>query len=93
MSKMSTLAGKDYRLELWDTAGQEKYRSLVKGYLKNADACIYVYDTTSTLSFYPDINSYMGLGEWISIFDNVNSESSYCVIAGNKIDMCTDREL
>jgi small GTP-binding protein len=39
--------GNIYRIELWDTAGQEKYRSLVKGYLKGADACVFVYDCTS----------------------------------------------
>jgi small GTP-binding protein len=40
-----------YKLELWDTAGQEKYRSLIKGYLRGANACVFVYDTTSTTAF------------------------------------------
>lgn len=48
MSKTISYEGSEYRLELWDTAGQEKYRSLVKGYLKGAHACVYVYDYKSS---------------------------------------------
>lgn len=44
MSKTVRINDRDYRLELWDTAGQEKYKSLVKGYLKGAHACLFVYD-------------------------------------------------
>lgn len=32
------------RLQLWDTAGQEKYRSLISVYLKDAKVVILVYD-------------------------------------------------
>lgn len=44
MFKTVAFKGSKYKIELWDTAGQEKYRSLVKTYLKNADCCIYVHD-------------------------------------------------
>lgn len=47
MGKNIKYKGNNYRIELWDTAGQQKYRSLVKGYLKGADACVLVYDCTS----------------------------------------------
>jgi len=47
MPKNMKYKGSTYRIELWDTAGQEKYRSLVKGYLKGANACVFVYDCTS----------------------------------------------
>jgi small GTP-binding protein len=49
MTKQTKYKNLNYKLELWDTAGQEKYRSLVKGYLKAADVCIFVYDVTSNL--------------------------------------------
>lgn len=35
-----------YRLLLWDTAGQEKFRSLVPAYLRDADCAVFVYDVT-----------------------------------------------
>jgi len=49
MSKLIEYGGKKYKLELWDTAGQEKYRSLVKNYLKNADCALFVYDVNGKL--------------------------------------------
>ena len=39
------------KFEIWDTAGQEKYRALAKVFYKNAAVCILVYDITSKTSF------------------------------------------
>jgi small GTP-binding protein len=39
------------KLNLWDTAGQEKFDALTKLYFKNAEAAIIVYDVTNELSF------------------------------------------
>ena len=39
------------KLNLWDTAGQEKFDALTKLYFKNAEAAIIVYDVTNEVSF------------------------------------------
>jgi Ras-related protein Rab-22 len=39
------------KFEIWDTAGQEKFRSLAKVFYKNASICILVYDITRRESF------------------------------------------
>ena len=39
------------KFEIWDTAGQEKYRALAKVFYKNAAVCILVYDITRRASF------------------------------------------
>ena len=39
------------KFEIWDTAGQEKYRSLARVFYKNAAVCILVYDITGRKSF------------------------------------------
>ena len=39
------------KFEIWDTAGQEKYRSLAKVFYKDAAACVLVYDVTRKSSF------------------------------------------
>ena len=36
---------------MWDTAGQEKFRSVAKSYFKNADGCIIVYDVNNRHTF------------------------------------------
>ena len=43
--------GTAIKLEIWDTAGQEKYRSLVRNYYNGCDAAILVYDITDRNSF------------------------------------------
>jgi Ras-related protein Rab-22 len=42
---------KSINFEIWDTAGQEKYRSLAKVFYKNATVCVLVYDITRKSSF------------------------------------------
>ena len=44
-------------LEIWDTVGQEKYRSVTEIFYKNADAAILVYDITKSNS-YKSIQNY-----------------------------------
>jgi Ras-related protein Rab-5C len=39
------------RMQLWDTAGQEKYRSIAKIYYQDAKIAILVYDVTNAASF------------------------------------------
>ena len=43
--------GKTIKYEIWDTAGQEKYRALAKVYYKNAGVAILVYDITRKETF------------------------------------------
>ena len=43
--------GKSVKFEIWDTAGQEKYRSLNKIFYKDAGVAILVYDITNSQSF------------------------------------------
>lgn len=43
--------GKDVPLNLWDTAGQEQYRSLIKIYFRGAELAVFVIDVTSRESF------------------------------------------
>ncbi|GMR37994.1 hypothetical protein PMAYCL1PPCAC_08189, partial [Pristionchus mayeri] len=39
------------KLQLWDTAGQEKFRSITRSYYRNSVGVIIVYDITSRASF------------------------------------------
>ena len=43
--------GKCLKFEIWDTAGQEKFRSLAKVFYKNAAICVLVYEITRRASF------------------------------------------
>ena len=51
--------GINVKVNLWDTAGQEKFRTLTTGYYKGANAVIFVYDITERDSFFQ-------LRDWIN---------------------------
>lgn len=44
--------GAVYKLQLWDTAGQEKFKSLVPSYLRDAHCAVFVYDTSNKNTFF-----------------------------------------
>ena len=45
--KQVELDGKQVKLQMWDTAGQEKYRTITSSYYRNAQGIIVAYDVTS----------------------------------------------
>ena len=50
-TKTMNFGDKALCFEIWDTAGQEKYRALTKMFYKDAGAAILVYDITREVSF------------------------------------------
>ena len=40
-----------YKLQIWDTAGQEKFESIVRSYIRDLNACILVFDVNCNRSF------------------------------------------
>jgi Ras-related protein Rab-18 len=49
--KKLSVQGKPHRLLLFDTAGQERFRTLTSSYYRNAQGCILVYDVSNRESF------------------------------------------
>ena len=70
-------------LQVWDTAGQEKFQSLGYAFYRGADCCILVYDITNPVSF-------DNLNKWKAGFlDNAGPnepESFPFIVLGNKLD-------
>ncbi len=72
-----------HKLFIWDTAGQEKYRSLPKKYYKNADGILLLFDVTKQESF-------NNVSNWIKEINdnsNQNNQNLNIILIGNKIDM------
>ena len=51
VSKKMNINGRQIKFDIWDTAGQEKYRSLSKIFYTNSNVAILVYDITNRRSF------------------------------------------
>ena len=67
--------------EIWDTAGQEKYRSLAKMFFKDAAVTLLVYDITNKDSFI-EIKDY-----WMDLVKENGPEQVIMYIVGNKYDL------
>jgi small GTP-binding protein len=72
---------KSLKLDIWDTAGQEKYRSLAKIFYKDAKIIIFVYDITNQKSF-EQIKNY-----WYSQTEDYGESNIIYGIAANKSDL------
>ena len=77
---------KEYKVNMWDTIGQEKYRSLTKIFLKDAKIVILVYDITKRESF-------DSLPFWKKIIDEILGPDPIFGVVGNKIDLYYDEKV
>ena len=82
-SKNIKFGGEELTLQIWDTAGQEKYRGLIPTYARNAVLAFIIYDISSKKSF-------ENLTEWINYLNSI--EKMPMIICGNKIDL-VDRQV
>ena len=83
MSKNIKFRGQNVKLQMWDTAGQEKYKGLIPSYVRNSSIVFLVYDITSKVSF-------DNIPKWINFIRTI--ENSTLVLCGNKIDL-SNREV
>ena len=75
------LGGKSLLLDIWDTAGQEKYKALTKFFYKDAAVAILVYDITLRQSF-DNVKEY-----WYEQIKENGVKNIVLGIAGNKCDL------
>ena len=74
--------GKNVRLNIWDTAGEEKYRSTIANYFKGSHSCFLVFDLTN-------VNSFKDLEIWYKLFieSSASNNKENIVVLGNKCDI------
>ena len=73
----------DVQINLWDTAGQEAYRSLIKVYFRGVDVAMILFDLTKRCTF--DV-----LDQWVEeITQNAGNEKFKIILIGNKLDLPT----
>jgi len=69
-----------YRIQIWDTAGQENFRSITRSYYKNTACAIIVYEISNKKSF-------ENISSWIEECKNSAPKSVLMVLVGNKCDL------
>lgn len=69
----------NYEVQIWDTAGQEKYKSLTRVYYRSASGIILVFDKSNRTSF-------ECLNRWLEDIYNL-TDNPEIILAGNKCDL------
>ena len=85
-TKVLTIGDKVVRLQIWDSAGQENYRSITRSYYRNTICAFLIYDITSRRSF-DDIKI------WLDEAKTYGNGSMYFVLLGNKCELTNQREV
>ena len=80
LEKTVNVKGKKVKIEVWDTAGQEEFRSVTKIFVKNSKIIILVYNVT-------DKNSFDGLNYWYDFIQKELGQNVILGLAGNKTDL------
>ena len=73
-----------YRIQIWDTAGQENFRSITRAYYKNSVCAMVVYDITNR-------DSFEHIQNWIQDVKDQSPKTVLIVLVGNKIDLEENR--
>ena len=73
-----------FHLQIWDTAGHERFRSVTKGYYSKAACALIIYDIT-------DYKSLESVKNWIDEIKLYSNPNIYLILVGNKIDLKSKR--
>ena len=67
------------KLQIWDSAGQEKFRSLIPNYIRGSSLIFLIFDITNK-------TSYDNIPEWIKFITDIDNNGNI-ILVGNKIDL------
>ena len=82
--KTIKMDNKVVKLQIWDTAGQEKFRTITSAYYRGAMGILLVYDIT-------DNKSFLNVNAWMKRIQKYAAEEVIMVLAGNKTDLTNQR--
>ncbi|EAY10959.1 small GTP-binding protein, putative [Trichomonas vaginalis G3] len=74
------------KLQIWDTAGQEQYRSLAKAYFRNAVGVVLFFAINDHLSF-------QHLETWLNDIRSLCHKNCRILLVGSKIDLIEERKI
>jgi Ras-related protein Rab-2A len=85
-SRTITIDDTQIKLQIWDTAGQEKFRSITRSYYRGAAGCLLVYDITRRETF-------EHLPSWLEDCRKYSNQNITIMLIGNKCDMDSKRQV
>merc|ERR1711934_947193 len=85
-SRTITIDANQIKLQIWDTAGQEKFRSITRSYYRGAAGALLVYDITRRETF-------EHLQSWLEDCRRYSNQNIVIMLIGNKCDLENKREV
>ena len=79
-SKKMDISGKVVKLQIWDTAGQENFRSITRSYFRGAIGALLVFDITNRQSF-------IDIEKWLKEVKSNTTSNIEMILVGNKCDL------
>lgn len=80
-TKYLMVDGKSVKMQIWDTAGQDKFHAITRAYFRGAQGIMVVYDVTSR-------DTFNKVQLWIdSIKESCNGKNIDVILVGNKTDL------
>ena len=79
-----SIEGRPIKLQIWDTSGQESFRSITRSFYRRADAVILVFDMTARHTF-------DHCTHWLEEIKQNSSNDVAIFLAGNQIDLIENR--
>ena len=86
LSKTMYLEDGTIRLQIWDTAGTERYRSLIPSYIRDSTVAVVVYDITV-------VDSFEKTSKWIEDIRTERGRDVIIMLVGNKTDLIDKRQV
>ena len=86
MAKNISVNNRNVRIQIWDTAGQEAFRSITRSYYKSSTCAFIVYDITEKKTFY-DVTS------WLQDCRDMCYKNILIYLIGNKCDLEDKRQV
>ena len=85
-AKNIQINNKIFRIQIWDTAGQENFRSITRAYYKNSVCALVVYDISSK-------DTFDHVTTWIEDCKNQSPKTIFMALVGNKCDLNDKRQV
>ena len=84
--KKREIDGKIIKVQIWDTAGHERFRSITYSYYRGANSIIIVFDLS-------DKKSFISITEWLKQIEKHAKENVFKFLVGNKSDLVDERQV
>eukprot|EP01035_Chromulina_nebulosa_P018402 gene18402-24104_t len=83
-ARLVTINNQSIKLQIWDTSGQEAFRSITRSYFRGSIGALLVYDITRRKSF-------QSLNTWIIDAHQNGNHNLTIILIGNKVDKADKR--